>query len=474
MAYIEGLDRNQTQLLPPTIEEYVGEEAAVRFIDAWVESLSLVELGFEEEVGAKTGRPGYNPGCLVRLYLYGYLNRIRSSRRLEVEAQRNLELIWLLRGLRPDFKTIADFRKDHLASFKKLFREFNLLCRELGMFGAELVAIDGSKFKAVNSPAKHYTLEKLDALEQHVTQKVDEYLEALKTSDEQAEGSGGAQPGLAKKIEQMRERQEKYRQIRKEMETQGKREVALTDPDSRGQKDVRVGYNVQVSVDSKHHLIAAQDVVQDANDLAQLGPMALQTKKELNVETLTVTADAGYHQADQLEQCEDAGIETYVSQSEGTTGKTKEGREVYPKTAFTYEAQEDTYRCPGNQVLSFGYATEERAITRRYYYNVAACGNCQLRSLCTTARYRKISRRTNEAVIERQLQRVRQRPEVTQTRKTIVEHVFGTLRMWGHDVFVCRGLEKVRAEFSLSALAYNLRRVLNICSWKDLIEACAR
>ena len=471
MSYIQGVDRGQSQLLPPSVEEYVADNAPVRFIDEFVDRLDLVALGFGRTRPAETGRPPYDPRDLLKLYGYGYLNRVRSSRRLEAEAKRNLEVIWLLRGVRPDFKTIADFRKDNKACFKGVLREFNLLCRQLELFGAELVAIDGAKFKAVNSPKRHYSAEQLQELVAQIEARIEDYLGRLDTEDAATAElpAGPTRAELQAKIATLQERRGGYQEFQKNLAETGQTEISLTDPDSRGQKKVGVGYNVQVAVDAKHDLIVEAQVVQDQNDLGQLHPMATAAQAALGVEKLPTVADAGYHEAVQLEKCEAAGIETYVPASEGTAGQALGGRAVYPKSAFTYDAARDIYRCPAGQELSPGYSGECRGKARDYYYNVAACGACAQRAQCTTAKHRKISRLENEAVVERQAARVAAKPEVVAERKTIVEHVFGTLRLGGHDEFLCRGLEMVRAEFSLSALSYNLRRALNVLGVEKLL-----
>jgi transposase len=464
VSYIEGVDRRQEHLLPPSVEDYVPAEAPVRFIDAFVDGLDFAELKFSRARPADTGRPGYHPRDLLKLYVYGYLQRVRSSRRLEAEAARNLEVIWLLGGLRPDFKTIADFRKDNRACFPGVFRQFNLLCRKLELFGAELIAIDGAKFKAVNSPKRHYTAEQLQELVIQIDARIATYLDRLDVEDAAAADTPAppTRAELHAKLDALAARRADYQDLQQQLGQSGAAEISLTDPDSRGQKKVGVGYNVQIAVDAKHDLIVEPDVVQDQNDLAQLHPMAAKAKAALEVAQLPTVADTGYHEAGQLEKCEQAGIETYVPASAGTCGQAPGGRSVYPKTDFIYEAARDVYRCPAGQALHLGYSGENRGKARDYYYNAAACGACAQRAECTTAKYRKISRLENEAVVERQAARVAAEPEVVAERKTIVEHVFGTLRLWGHDEFLCRGLGMVRAEFSLSALSYNLRRVLNL------------
>jgi transposase len=458
------------------VEDYVSPEAPARFIEAYAEGLNFGALGFQHAQAAGTGRPPYHPADLVKLYLYGYLNRIRSSRRLEAEAARNLELMWLLRGVRPDFKTIADFRKDNRAAFKPLLRHFNLLCRQLDLFGAELVAIDGSKFKAVNNRCRHYTQEQLQELVQKIEGRIDDYLSQLEQQDAQAQGVAGApsRQALQDKLAELKTRQGNYAGWLQELKQSGQTEVSLTDPDSRGQQKVGVGYNVQVAVDAKHHLIVEPEVVQAANDRGQLSSLAAAAKRELGVESLQVVADAGYHEAEQLEACERTQIETYVSTPGSTSGRaTGKGKQVYPKESFRYETATDSYQCPAGQQLVRGYQAQSKGKTRIFYYHVAACAACPQKAGCTTASYRKLSRLHNEAVVERQASRVAAHPEIIKARKTIVEHVFGTLRNWDQDGFLMRGLEKVRAEFSLSSLAYNLRRVLNLISLERWLAVVA-
>jgi transposase len=471
MNYLRGPDRSQVQLLPPCLDDYAQPNSAARFLEAYVESLDLVELGFERAQAPTMGRPPYHPADLLKLYLYGYLNRIRSSRRLEAEATRNLELMWLLRGITPDFKTIADFRKDNVRAFKPLFKTFNLLCRKEGLFGAELVAIDGSKFKAVNNLGQHYTQKQLQEWVPKIEKRIEEYLGQMDQQDAQAEGVEGKLSAevLRAKIDPLQERVGNYKELLQEMSQAQAKEISLTDPDSRGQKKVGVGYNVQIAVDAKHHLIVEPEVVQDANDRKQLSPMANAAKKELQVEHLRTVADGGYHEAEQLEACEQAGLETYVSTPATTSGQSSGGKEVYPKERFKYDGASDSYECPAGERLNRGYQGNDKGKERIYYYNVAACGGCACKSQCTQGDYRKLSRLVNEAVVERQAQRSKAHPEILKARKTIVEHVFGTLRNWGHDRFLMKGMEKVRAEFSLSALTYNLRRVLNVVEWKRLM-----
>ena len=477
MSYLRGPDRSEVQLLPACVDDYVAPDAPARFLDAYVEGLDFAARGFTRAQPKATGRPPYHPADLLKLYLYGYLYRIRSSRRLAAEAARNLEVRWLLRGLTPDFKTIADFRKDNHTVFKALLKNFTLLCRSLDLFGAELVAIDGSKFKAVNNTRRHYTQEQLRELLTKIEARIDDYLQELDTQDAAAEGVPAA-PGraaLQEKIAQLKERKGRYDELLGGLQARGENEVSLTDADSRKMKGAHgehfIGYNVQVAVDAKHALIAVEDVAQAANDRQQLAPVATAAKAELQVATLEATADKGYHQAEQLAACAAAGITAYVPAPATTSGKTKDGQAVFPKEQFRYDAAADAYHCPGGHTLSFQKKNLNRGQERGRYYNRAACRDCPLRSQCTTGSCRVIGRHAQEAAVEATAARVAAAPEKVAARKGIVEHVFGTLRIWGHDEFLMKGLAKVRGEFSLSALTYNLRRVLNLRTVPELLAA---
>jgi transposase len=479
MSYLRGQDRSQTQLLPPCLDDYVPANAPVRFIDAYVEGLDFQGLGFSHAQPSATGRPPYHPADLLKLYLYGYLNRIRSSRRLEAEAGRNLELMWLIRGVRPDFKTIADFRKDSRAAFKPLFKNFNLLCRQLGLFGAELVAIDGSKFKAVNNSRRHYTQQQLGELMQKIESRIEEYLGQLDEQDEGAHGVAAAPSAsaLQEKLALLEERKGRYEELLGELQNRQQNEVSLTDPDARKMKGAHghlMAYNVQVAVDAKHDLIAVEEVTQAANDLGQLATVAVAAQTELQAKQLQVVADKGYHAADQLEACEQAGIETFIPAQTQNRPKDKDGKPLFAKEQFRYELAADVYHCPGGQKLPRTGQEQHEGKERHIYSHVAACRVCVLRAQCTAGSHRRIVRRSNEAVVERAATRVAGRPDLVAQRKEVVEHPFGTLRLWGCGEFLMRGLEKVRAEFSLSALTYNLRRVLNLLPIADLIAALQR
>jgi hypothetical protein len=376
--------------------------------------------------------------------------------------------------LRPDHWTIAAFRREHRERFKGVLREFNLVCRKLELFGAELVAIDGAKFKAVNSPKRHYSADQLAELIAHIDTRIDEYVAQLDRADEATADLPGQPTAdeLAAKLAQLQTRRAHHAELHTALAATGQTEVALTDPDSRGQKKVGVGYNVQIAVDAAHHLIAAETVAQAANDLHQLAPMAQAAHAAIGV--TQAVADAGYHERGQLQACAQAGLTTYVPAPATGSGRTAGGQAVYPKEHFVYDPAADAYRCPAGQTLPHAATGEKHGKTCAYYFNAAACAACAQRALCTTAGHRKLSRLENEAVVESQAARVAAHRGLVAWRKEIVEHVFGTLRNWGHDEFLCRGLALVRAEFSLSALAYNLRRALTVCGVPNLLAALSR
>lgn len=489
MSHLQGHDRDEALLLPPRLDDYVHAEAPVRFIDAYVEGLDFLALGFTHAQPKATGRPPYHPADLLKLYLYGYLNRIRSSRRLELECSRNLELIWMLRTLKPDFKTIANFRKDNRSCFKRVLREFNLWCRKLELFGAELVAIDGSKFKALNNKHRHYSARKLQEAIAHIDANIESYMKALDSADREAEGPAsssskppgggdGGSGGMKEKIEQLRASRARKAQQLESLQSNGQSERSLTDEDARKMRQSSggsvIGYNVQIAVDGKHHLIAVEDVVQSSSDRGQLSYMAVAAKEALQVPTLEVVADKGYHAANQLEVCEQEGVETYVPAQANTSGRSaKDGRSIYSKERFGYDAQRDVYHCPGGAQLQRGKTVLSRNSGEpdvHQYANRHACQGCELRSACTGGKHRVITRLSNEAVVERAAVRYTAKPEKGALRKQIVEHVFGTLKNWGYGAFLMKGLEKVKGEIALSALAYNLRRALNVCSMERLLK----
>ena len=472
MHHIQGCDRNQTLLLPNSVDDYIGPDNPVRFVDAFVEQLDLQEAGFCRVEPKDTGRPGYHPADLLKLYIYGYLNRVRSSRRLEAETRRNLEVMWLLRGLTPDFKTIADFRKDNRDAFKPVFRQFVLLCRELDLFGGELLAVDGTRLKAVNSTERNFTHAKLAKQIESIEQKLTDYLERLDRCDAQeSEPSAARAERLTEKIAPLRTRQERCHAMLQELERTGESQISLTDPDSRAMAmhpKVGVGYNAQVAVDSKHKLIVEQEVTNAGSDLGLLAATASAAKEVLEAEHIKVVADSGYYQGEDIAACEGAGIEAYVARPQRGSA-VREG--LFRKEEFHYDAQNDVYICPGNQQLHPRYRSTGGEHDRIYYCNRDACRHCELKSRCTTNSYRQVARWTGEAVLDRMETRLKANPKILRQRREIVEHPFGSIKQWMNQcAFLMRGLEKVRAEFSLTALAYNMTRVLTIVGIESLLK----
>jgi transposase len=465
MNYIAGSDRAEALLLPEALDDYIAPENPARFIDAFVEQLDLHQAGFINARLNETGRPPYDPGDLLRLYLYGYLNRVRSSRGLERETGRNLELMWLLRKLRPDFKTIADFRRDNGKAIKAVGREFILLCRKLELFGGELVAIDSTKIKAQNSKGCNYSQGKLKAVLAEIEKKVSAYLEELDRTDTHEEAASDVNSErlstqqLKAKIAQLKERKQQLQSLAQDLERSGERQVSLTDPDSRAMsmgQGSTVGYNVQAAVDAKHSLIVETQVTNTPTDVGALGIMAIKAQEALEAKNLNVVADKGYYNGKEVLACDTIGVTAYVAKPL-TSANTARG--LYGKESFKYDARENCYICPAGQKLTYRFATNEkgRAI---YYYRASGCKSCPLKSKCTRNKEnRTITRLVCEEVQEKMAERVAANPQIMRRRKALIEHCFGTIkRSLGYDYFLCRGLRNVTTEMNLTVLAYNLKR----------------
>lgn len=478
MNYIAGSDRGEMLLLPEALDDYITPENPVRFIDAFVEQLDLSQAGFTKAQLNETGRPPYDPGDLLRLYLYGYLNRVRSSRGLEREAGRNLELIWLLRKLRPDFKTIADFRRSNSKGIKAVGREFILLCRKLELFGGELVAIDSTKIKAQNAKGRNYSEAKLKALLGEIERKLSAYLEELDQSDAQEEAAGDINSErlsveqLKAKIAQLKERKQQLQSVARDLEQSGERQISLTDPDSRAMsmgQGSTVGYNIQAAVDAKHSLIVETQVTNTPTDVGALGIMAIKAQENLETKNLSVIADKGYYNGKEVLACDTIGVTAYVAKPL-TSANTARG--LYGKESFRYDARENCYICPAGQKLTYRFATNEkgRAI---YYYRASGCKSCPLKAKCTRNKEnRTITRLSCEEVQEKMAARVAANPQIMRRRKAIIEHCFGTIkRSLGYDYFLCRGLRHVTTEMNLTVLAYNLKRTCNLVGVSNLIAA---
>ena len=473
MRYIQGTDRQQTTLLPERVDDYISEDNPVRFIDAFVDGLDLQKLDFKYSETKVTGRMPYNPADLLKLYTYGYLNKLRSSRRLEKSTHQNIELIWLLHKLHPDFKTIADFRKDNLQPIKQVCREFTILCKKLDLFGCELIAIDGSKFSAVNSNSRNFTKNKLQKLILKVDEQIDVYLKELDLGDrsEQNVKTPSAEE-LNKKIEQLRTRKGKYQGLQQQLAKSEDTQVSLTDPDSRMMKTHTgrdVAYNVQIVTDSKNKIIVNYEVTNDECDQKQLSAVAIKAKGLLGVETISAVADAGYWERNNIKACHEEKIECYVPKPEKSHNK-KLG--LYTKGDFQYDPATDSYRCPAGQTLTHRGMRKKNGFEEKVY-TTSACYPCPSKSKCSRNKQpRCIYRWVHEDVMEQLDQRMKDHPEIIKLRKALVEHPFGTLKHWmDHGYFLMRGKPKVSAEMALSVLSYNLKRVLNIKNFKELMVA---
>jgi len=478
MGYIKGQERNQSVLFPGTVDEYIAENNEVRAIAAFLGRLDFGKLRFVRGRAAETGRPGYDPRLLMGLFLWGHLNGIRSSRKLERESHRNLEVIWLCENLRPDFKTIADFRKDNGAGIKGVVVEFRLWCMAEGLYGKEIVAVDGSKFKAVNSKERNFTRKKLSRIIARERARISEYLEAVAVADErESEEPELSAAQLKEKIAGLERYLAEHEELARQLETTGASQVSLTDPEAKLMKTAKgseVSYNVQTAVDSKHKLILAYEVTNEGNDLGQLAVMAVQAKEALQVPELTVLADGGYYEGNALKECEEAGVTTYVPQPQ--SGEAKR-RGIFERKQFGYDQERDLYVCPQGEELHWTKTTNDRERNKQFkVYATKACSQCPLRAQCTTSKYgRKIKRWVDQGVIDRLQARNRGRPELLKQRKTLAEHPFGTIK-WGMNqgFFLLKGISKVTTETGLTVLSYNLKRVLNIMGVEQMISSLAK
>ena len=475
MHHIDGIDRDQITMFPEALDDYIHEDNPVRFINAFVGNLDLSSLGFQRVITADTGRPPYHPGDLLRLYIYGYLNRVRSSRRLEKETNRNVELMWLLRRLTPDFKTIADFRRDNLKAIQKVCRSFTLFCRECDLFGGELIAIDGSKFKAVNSRRKNFTKRKLNSFIKKTDQQIEDYLNDLDENDElEAQVHKPTAEEIQEKIKSLKERKGKYGKLLDELEASGETQVSFTDPDSRsmplGQNHgTQVGFNVQVSVDDKHKLIIDHDVTNEVNDFNQLERMATRAKEILQVDELEVIADKGYYNGAQIKACLKKGITPTIPKA-NTSANRKKG--LFTKQDFRYDREDDCYWCPAGDKMTFRFQTTEKNRDIKYYAT-SSCRACKIKHKCTSSKGgRRITRWVDEDLLDEMQRRIENNPDLRTRRKAIVEHPFGTIKLsMDQGYFLMKGIPKTSAEASLSFLAYNIKRVINIMGVPKMIEA---
>jgi transposase len=470
--FIEGEDRGQGTLLPEHLDDYVAEDNPVRVIDVFVDGLDLVGLGFERVRPAKTGRPAYHPAVLLKLYIYGYLNRIQSSRRLEREAQRNVELMWLTGRLAPDFKTIANFRKDNGKAIRNVCRQFVVLCQQLDLFSDAVVAIDGSKFKAVNSSDRNFTDAKLKRRMEEIESNISRYLAELDTADRQEPAVAQSRSvRLNDKIEALKFQMATLKEIETKLKETGETQISLTDPDARSMITRGagiVGYNVQTAVDAKHHLIVEHEVTNTGSDRDQLSGMAKKARTAIGTTTLTAIADRGYFKGEEILACHEAGISTLVPPTK-TSGAKADGR--FDKADFIYDPQKNEYRCPAGQSLIWRFASVERGMKNHRYWS-SNCKDCPLKEQCTPSTQRRVTRWEHQDVLDDMQARLEQNPDAMRIRRSTVEHPYGTIKAWmGATHFLTKGLDRVKTEMSLHVLAYNFKRLMTLLGIASMVDA---
>ena len=477
--FVEGVARDQGGLFPAHLNDFIGEDNPVRAVDALVDMLDLRKLRFTAADPSATGRPGYHPGVLLKLYIYGYLNAIPSSRRLEREAGRNVELMWLTGRLAPDHKTIADFRKDYGPAIQQVCTQFVVLCRELGLFSNAIVALDGSKFKAVNSRDNNFTMNKVEKRIEQAEIHIARYLTALERADRQGgEVAEAKTPLLKEKIERLRRRIENLKATGRQLEAAPGTQVSLTDPDSRamataGKGTDVVGYNVQIAVDAEHHLILAHEVSNVGSDRAQLASMGEKAREASGRASITVLADRGYYSGDEVVACEGTGVEPIVPKTE-TSGGALRGR--FTIQDFLYDAERDRYTCPAGQHLTQAAVRSTRGPDPDFvrYRNLAACSACPLKPRCTSDKFKQIRRWKHDDVLDAMQARLERMQNAMTIRRRTAEHPFGTIKAWmGATHFLTKTLAKVRTEMSLNVLAYNMKRIMAIFGVGPLIRAIA-
>jgi len=470
--FIQGECRTQSVLLPESLDDYVNETNPVRVVDVFVDELDLGKLGFEGIKPAATGRPAYHPAVLLKLYIYGYLNRVQSSRRLEKEAQRNVEVMWLTGRLVPDFKTIADFRKDNGKAIRSVCRQFVVLCQQLGLFSEALVAIDGSKFKAVNNRDRNFTSAKLKRRMEEIEASINRYLTDLDSADRQEPVIAKARTErLQDKIAALKKQMQEMKEIEVQLNETPDKQISLTDPDSRSMKTRGtgiVGYNVQTAVDAKHHLIVAHEVTNVGIDREHLFTMAKQARTAMGTDELTAIADRGYFKGEQILACDEAGITAIVPKSTTSVAKFA-GR--FDRADFIYDAPKNEYRCPAGEHLIWRYATIEDGLTLHRYWS-SNCKQCAIKEKCTPSKQRRLTRWEHEDVLESMQTRLDLKPDSMRIRRQTVEHPFGTIKLWmGSAHFLTTTLKKVSTEMSLHVLAYNFKRVIKILGTGVLMDA---
>ena len=471
--FVEGEDRRQSLLLPESLDDYVTEDNPVRVVEVFIDELDLAALGFDGVQPAATGRPAYHPSTMLKLYLYGYLNRLQSSRRPEREAGRNIELMWLTGRRAPDFKTIANFRRDNGPAIRAVCGQFVELCRRLKLFTKAIVAIDGSKFKAVNNRDKNFTVAKVDKRIEQVDASITRYLAALDRADrEESDLTEAKTTRIKDKIAGLRRQMQFLKDMEQRVRAAPDKQVSLTDPDARsmatsGKGSGMVGYNVQTVVDAEYHLIVAHEVTNLGHDRTQLEPMALKAQTTTGCEELTALADRGYFNGEQVLACEGTGVLPCIPK---TVWPGERG--FFTRQDFIYDAENDHYTCPAGQTLTKGIVRSDRKDDIDHYRHLTACFTCPLKPKCTPDKLKRLKRWQHEDVLDRMQARLDHMPDAMGIRRQTVEHPFGTLKAWmGATHFLTRTLPKVRTEMSLLVLAYNIKRMIKIFGVGPLMEA---
>ncbi|MFN4130802.1 MAG: IS1182 family transposase [Paracoccaceae bacterium] len=474
-GFIEGVDRGQTVLFPDRLEDWIREDSLVRVVDLFVDELDLPGLGFGRASPARTGRPGYHPAVLLKLFIYGYLNRIPSSRRLEREAGRNVEVMWLTGRLVPDHKTIADFRRDNGEPIRKTCAQFVELCRRIGTLKGDCVAIDGSKFKAVNNRDRNYTKGKIASRLAHLEADVERYITEMVRIDRQEEGEARAEKvaHLAQRYGRLKQEIAKLQAMDKALADAPDGQISLTDPDARAmatsaRNSGLVGYNAQCAVDTETHIIVTHDVTNKGFDRDQLGPMALAAKDALGRDKMHALADKGYYSGVEIAACDKAGIMVTMPRPE-TSGNRSKG--MYVKADFKYDAARDVNICPTGDTLTYRYTREEDGLqVRRYWTN--ECQHCPVKSRCTTGTEHRVTRWEYEHLVDEMRDRLLSEDDPMTLRRSTVEHPFGTIKAWmGTTHFLMRRLRNVRTEMALNVLAYNIKRLVALVGIKGLMVA---
>jgi len=469
MAHIAGASRYQATLFPEVLDEVVGRDDPVRVIDAFVDTLDLGELGFSKVAAEEMGRPPYAPGDLLKLYIYGYLHRVRASRRLEAETHRNVQVMWLIKRLRPGFKTIADFRKDHARAIVGVCRAFIRFCREQSLFGAELLAIDGTKVAAVASRKQVITPAKIAKMNAAIDRRIAEYLASMDEADRAEPKAANARADVAAAIEALKARKERLQSQAEELAARGLKQLVMTEPQAKLMRTPHghaVCYNAQMAVDAEHKLIVAFELTNEGNDYRQLHPMAVQGKVAVGADEVTVVADTGYSNGEHGALCEQQGITAIVPRAETVNPN---GAQYFNRDRFSYDPESDSWRCPAGATLSL-YKTSHTQ--KKKEYTTQACGSCALKPQCTKAPRRVIVRDFYEDAREAMHQRAMADPLWMKHRRETAEHPFGTMKwLMAHPRFLVRGLRKAAAELAIGVLCYNLKRVLNILGVPALLKA---